>query len=86
MNLKSSFRKHKIRLVVLALLAPILWVAVNIAIVRLNKPRWCSEPEEDTVLGAIQEAVDDLDLRRAEERVKEIEYEEFSPDRSKKSV
>jgi len=86
MNLKSSFRKHKIRLVVLALLAPILWVAVNIAIVRLNKPRWCSESEEDTVLGAIQEAVDDLELRRPEEKIKEIEHEEFSPDRSKKVI
>lgn len=86
MNLKNSIRKHKLRLVIFILLIPVLWVAVNDAIVRLNKPRWCSGTEEDTVLGAIQEAVDDLDLRRAEEKIKEIGYEEFSPDRSKKII
>lgn len=86
MNLIDSFRKHKSRLVILVLLMPLLWTVAIGVTVRLSKPRWRSEMEEDTILGAIQEAFDDLELRRAEEKMKEIEYEEFSPDRSKKII
>lgn len=86
MNLKDSLRKHKSGLIILVLLVPVLWAVANDTAVRLSKPKWRSEMEDDAVLGAIQEAVDGLELRRAEEKTKEIEYEEFSPDRSKKII
>lgn len=83
MNLRDSFRRHK--LIIFVLFVLIMWIVwANER--TLRKPRWHSEMEGETILGAIQEAVDDLDLRRAEKEMKEIEYEELSPDQSRKAV
>lgn len=81
MNLRDSFRGYK--LVILVLL--VLGLGIALANERsVKKPKWSfeTEKEKEDVLAAIQEAIDDRTLRK----LKEIKYEEFSPDQSKKII